>query len=55
MATNPNHPSSSTASEAIEKKNDDKAIFGPGEIREKGTSDVWLSFFFFFSKSFGFY
>ncbi len=38
MATNPNHPSSSAAFEAIEEKSD-KAVFGPGEVKEKSVSD----------------
>ena len=37
MATNSNHPSSSAVFEAIEEKSE-KAIFGPGEIKEKDVS-----------------
>ncbi len=37
MVTNPNHPSSFAAFEANEKKSK-KAIFGPGEVKEKGKS-----------------
>ena len=38
MATNSDHPSSSAAFEAINEKSE-KAIFGPGKVKEKGTSD----------------
>ncbi len=38
MATNSNHPSSSAACEAIEEKSE-KAVFGPGEVKEKGVTD----------------
>ncbi len=38
MATNSNHPSSSAEFEANDKKSE-KAIFGPGEVKEKDVSD----------------
>ncbi len=38
MATNTDHPSSSAAFEAKEEESD-KAIFGPGEIKENVMSD----------------